>query len=132
MSRDYGGGPPGFISKIRPWDSKSLQRTYATPRSDPSGHRKFRFANCFRAHFGPAEPQLCSRKTRPRAAAPTGLGGGSLHLEWERSNGNGLDGEGRSRSPHSPKRPVSARPQMEETAALAHCGPWARPLKFHW
>jgi len=92
MSRDYGGGSPGFIPKIRPWDSKSLQRTDATPRSPPSGRCKFRFANCFRVHFGPDEPRLCSPKTRPWAAAPTRLGRELLHLQWERSNGNGRMG----------------------------------------
>ncbi len=124
MSRDYGGGSPGFIPKIRPWDSKSLQRTDATPRSSSSGRRKFRFANCFRAHFGLGEPRLCSPKTRPRTPAPTGLGRRLLHLimgtiEWKRVGWRGA-------------LPVSARPQTEETAAPAHCGPWSGPLKFRW
>jgi hypothetical protein len=113
MSRDYGGGWPGFISKIRPRDSKSLQRTDATTRSPSSGHRKLRFTNCFRAHFGPAEPRLCSPKTRPRATALTGLGRGSLHLGQERS---GETSWGRG------ALPASAPLQTEETAAHSHCG----------
>ena len=118
ISRDYGGSTPGFTSNSL-LNSKRLQRTDATPCCPPSGRRKFRFANCFRAHFGPGEPRLSSLKTRTWAAAPTGLSKGLLHPKWERVGWGGT-------------LPVSARPQTKETATHAHCGPWFRLLKFHW